>query len=397
MKRRMKRRIGPRYIACNALAVACHALAIALMAALPTHGASAQPAGGVPPVVGIITVASQPVYDQQSYVGRIESPVIVQLNARVTGYLEQQNFKDGDAVTKGELLYVIEQPPYQATVAQAQANLEQAMAQSRNASLALSRSQKLLATPAGQQSTVDAAEATALSDLAAIDAAKAQLQTAQINLGYTEIRAPIDGQISATTVNPGNVVGPTSGTLATIVAQDPMYVAFSLPVVDALNFRQQNAAQGGLQNIDLLIKLPDGRTYGQTGKVDFINNQITQNTDTLDWRGTIPNPTLKSTAALPGAARELTSGEFVTVILKSRTATNAITIPRDAVITDQLGDYVLKLSPDNTVTRQPVTMGAQTNASVEIADGLQPGDKIVTTGIQRIHPGIVVNPQNATN
>jgi membrane fusion protein (multidrug efflux system) len=390
MKRRMKRRIGPRYIACNALV-------IALIAALPIHDTSAQPAGGAPPVVGIITVASQPVYDQQSYVGRIESPVIVQLNARVTGYLEQQNFKDGDSVTKGELLYVIEQPPYQATVAQAQANLEQAMAQSHNASLALSRSQKLLATPAGQQSTVDAAEATALSDLAAIDAAKAQLQTAQINLGYTEIRAPIDGQISATTVNPGNVVGPTSGTLATIVAQDPMYVAFSLPVVDALNFRQQNAAQGGLQNIDLLIKLPDGRTYGQTGKVDFINNQITQNTDTLDWRGTIPNPTLKSTAALPGAARELTSGEFVTVILKSRTATNAITIPRDAVITDQLGDYVLKLSPDNTVTRQPVTMGAQTNASVEIADGLQPGDKIVTTGIQRIHPGIVVNPQNATN
>jgi membrane fusion protein (multidrug efflux system) len=375
-------------------------LAIALLAGLPAHSARAQPTAA-PPAVGVITVASQPVYDQQSYVGRIESPVIVQLNARVTGYLEQQNFHDGDQVKQGQLLYVIEQPPYQAAVTQAQAGVEQAIAQARNANLTFSRARQLLATPAGQQSTVDSAQASALSGMAAIDSAKAQLQTAQINLGYTEIRAPIDGQIGATTVNPGNVVGPTTGTLATIVAQDPMYVAFSLPVIDALKFRQEdaqeNAAKGGLQNIDLLIQLPDGRTYDQTGRVDFINNQITQNTDTLDWRGTIPNPPLPGTAALPGAARELTSGEFVTVILKSRTATNAITIPRDAVITDQLGDYVLKLSPNNTVARQPVTMGPQTNAAVEITAGLRPGDKIVTTGIQRIHPGIVVNPQNATN
>jgi membrane fusion protein (multidrug efflux system) len=367
------------------------------MAMLLASPAFAQQASTQPPVVGVITVTRQPVYDEQSYVGRIQSPVIVQLNARVTGYLEQQNFKDGDEVKQGQLLYVVEQPPYQAAVAQAQANLEQAQAQSRNADLTLARAKKLLATPAGQQSSVDAAEATALSDTAGIDAAKAQLQSAEINLGYTEIRAPIDGQIGATTVNPGNVVGPTSGTLATIVAQDPMYVTFSLPVVDALKFRQQNTAQGGLDNIDLLLQLPDGRMYGQTGKVDFINNQISENTDTLNWRGTIPNPSLPGNAAIPGAARELTSGEFVTVILRSRTASQAMEIPRDAVITDQLGDYVLKIAPGNVVVRQSVTMGPQTNTDVQITDGLQPGDRIVVNGIQRIHPGIVVNPQEAAN
>lgn len=349
-----------------------------------------------PPKVGVITIQPTQVFNQQSYVGRIQSPVIVQLNARVTGYLEQQNFHDGDAVHAGQLLYVIEQPPYQAAVAQAQANLEQAIAQSRNADVTLDRAQKLLRTPAGQQSLVDSAEATALSDKAMIDAAKAQLETAQINLDYTQIRSPIDGQIGATTVNPGNVVGPTTGSLDTIVAQDPMYVTFALPVVDAIKFRQTAATQGGIAGLDLLVQLPDGQIYHQTGRVDFINNQISANTDTLNWRGTIANPQLPGTA-IPGAARELTSGEFVTVILRNKTPTTTIQIPRDAVITDQLGDYVLKLGSNNAVERQPITMGPQTDTTAQITAGLTPGDRIVTTGIQRIHSGITVNPQTAQN
>ncbi len=370
------------------------ALACAGAVARPTL-AFAQPAAA-PPEVGVITVQPTQVFNQQSYVGRIESPVIVQLNARVTGYLEQQNFQDGDAVHAGQLLYVIEQPPYQAAVALAQANLEQAIAQSRNADVTLERAQKLLRTPAGQQSQVDAAQAAALSDKAMIDAAKAQLETAQINLNYTQIRAPIDGQIGATAVNIGNVVGPTTGTLATIVAENPMYVTFALPVADALKFRQTAATQGGIAGLDLLVQLPDGRTYAQTGKVDFINNQISATTDTLNWRGTIANPQLPGTT-IPGAARELTAGEFVTVILRNKTPTTTIQIPRDAVITDQLGDYVLKLGADNKVQRQPITMGPQTDSTAQITAGLTPGDKIIVTGIQRIHPGITVNPQIATN
>jgi membrane fusion protein (multidrug efflux system) len=221
------------------------------------------------------------------------------------------------------------------------------------------------------------------------------LQTAQINLGYTEIRSPIDGQIGATTVTMGNVVGPTTGTLATIVSQDPMYVSFALPVADALKFRQNNAEQGGIAGIDLLVQLPDGRMYGQTGKIDFVNNQISATTDTLNWRGTIANPLLPGSDGVAGAARELTDGEFVTVILRNRTPQQQIVIPRDAVITDQLGDYVLKISPDNKAERQAVTMGAQSNTTVQIMKGLTPGDKIIIDGIQRVHPGIVVNPQPA--
>jgi membrane fusion protein (multidrug efflux system) len=339
-----------------------------------------------PPVVGFIAASQLPVYAEQSYVGRIQSPEVVQLVARVTGFLEQQNFKDGDAVSKGQLLYVLEQAPFQAAVAQAQAALEQARAQAGNANVTLTRAQALLRTPAGQQSSVDSSKATALADAAQIDAAKAQLEMAQINYDYTEIRAPLDGQIGATQVNVGNVVGPTTGTLATIVSEDPMYVVFSLPVVDALQFRREATGTAGL---DLLVQLPDGRMYGQHGTIDFVNNQITADTDTLTWRGTIANPAGASNG------RELTSGEFVTVILRSRTSEQQLIIPRQAVITDQLGDYVLKVGPGNKAQRQNVTMGSQTNDSVQILSGVSAGDKIIVDGIQRIHPGIVVNPQPA--
>ncbi|MDE8348794.1 MAG: efflux RND transporter periplasmic adaptor subunit [Acidocella sp.] len=357
--------------------------------------ALAQNANPPPPVVSVMSVSEQPVYAQQSYVGRIAATDIVQLNARVTGYLESQNFKDGDDVKAGQLLYVIEQAPYQAAVAQAQAQVEAAIAQSQNANVTLQRAEALLHTPAGQQSSVDAAKATALSDKAQIDAAKAQLQTAQINLSYTEIHAPLDGQIGATSVNVGNVVGPTSGVLDTIVSENPVYVTFALPVVDALKYRAMALAQNELSGINLLVQLPDGRMYGQTGRIDFINNQITATTDTLNWRGTIANPRLPGAGNVPGAARELTSGEFITVILRSRNPQNQIVVPRDAVITDQLGDYVLKVGGDNKVIRQTVVLGTNTNDSVQIVKGLIAGDRVIVDGIQRVHPGIIVNPKLA--
>jgi len=366
-------------IRCLLVVLAC--LAIALPCARP---AAAQPAPEGPPVVGVITAAEQPVYTQQSYVGRIVSPQIVQVLARVTGYLESQNFTDGAAVTKGQLLYVIEQPPYQAAVTQAQAALAQAQAESVNAQLTYRRATALLRTPAGQQSTVDSAQAAALTSTAQIDNAEAALQIAQINLGYTEIRAPLNGQIGATAVNTGNVVGPTSGPLATIVAQDPMYVEFALPVVDAL------ADRGNLAGLDLLVQLPDGTIYGQTGKIDFVNNPVTANTVTLTLSGTIANP------AAANGARTLTDGEFITAILRAKTPQQQILIPRQAVITDQLGDYVLLLGPGNTVIRRAVVQGPASNAAVQITSGLTPGDRVIVDGIQSIHPGITVTPRPAS-
>ncbi len=355
--------------------------AAGLLACLAVGPACAQNAPGAhaaPPAVGVIIAASQPVYAQQSYVGHIQSPQIVNIQARVTGYLVSQNFTDGQAVKQGDLLYVVEQPPYQALAAQAQAALAQAQAQAHAALLTLQRAQALLHTAAGQQSSVDLAEATYLSDQASVQSAKAQLETAQINLGYTQIRAPLAGVIGATAVNVGNVVGPQSGVLATIVAEDPMYVDFSLPMADALKDRAQASQMA------VLVQLPGGATYAHTGTVDFINNQVTQSTDTLAWRASIPNPD-----------HTLTDGEFVTVILRAKQAQPRIVIPLAALITDQLGDYVLEVGPGNVVTRHNVTLGPQSNTTVQVRAGVAPGDKIITQGIQLVHPGMKVAPQPA--
>jgi membrane fusion protein (multidrug efflux system) len=176
-----------------------------------------------------------------------------------------------------------------------------------------------------------------------------------------------------------------------------MYVNFSVPVVDALQFRANSAAEGGLAGLSMLVQLPDGRMYNQTGSINFVNNQVTTNTDTLTLRGTIANPLLSAMDTLPGANRELTDGEFVTVILRARTPQLQIVIPRDAVITDQLGDYVLELDKNNTVIRTAVTLGTETINSVQIVTGVASGDRIIVEGIQRIHPGITVNPKPAQN
>ena len=322
-----------------------------------------------PPEVGYILAHSQAVYQQNDYVGRIQSPQIVNLEARVTGYLVAQKFTGGPQVKKGQLLYVIEPPPYQVLVAQAQA---------RYADVQLARAVALLHTPAGQEQTVDLARATARSDQAAVLSAQAQLHTAQINLGYTQIRAPINGVISATNVNVGNVVGPQSGTLATIVSDDPMYVNFALPMVDAIS------DQPNLANLELLLRLPDGAIYAHTGRIDLIANTVSQSTDTLNWRASIPNPD-----------HALTNGEFVTAVLRSHRPKNQIVIPLAALIADQLGNYVLKIGPGNVVERQAVTLGRENTSSVPVRSGIKAGDEIIIQGIQSVHPGEVVSPQPA--
>ncbi|WP_297443364.1 efflux RND transporter periplasmic adaptor subunit [Acidocella sp.] len=330
------------------------------------------------PQAGYIVVALQPVRDQTSYTGHIASPGVVQIQARVTGYLEAQDFTDGAYVTKGQTLYEIERPPYQAALAQAQAALAQAQAQEKLAQVTLARAKALLHTAAGTQAALDQALATDQSDQAAVLAAQAQVQTAQINLGYTTITAPISGLIGATTVTPGNVVGPSTGTLATLVTQDPMYVDFALPDADALKF------QSHISQLDVVLTLPDGSTYGPTGRVDFTGNQVDESTDTLAWRATIANP-----------GHRLQDGEYVQVTLRDRTPKPAILVPLAALGTDQIGTFVLVIGPGDKIIRRNVTLGPQSNTSVQILSGLHPGDRLVVEGLQSLHPGVVAKPYKA--
>jgi membrane fusion protein (multidrug efflux system) len=344
-------------------------------------------------VVGVVTAKIEPIYETSQYVGRHLAEKTVNLVARVTGFLEQRLFRQGTDVATGQLLYVIEQPPYQAVVAQSQAAMAQAEAQLSNAITTLNRQLQLLHTPAGQQSTVDDDRATQLSDAAQLASARAQLEIANINLQYTEIRGPIAGRIGITNISEGNVVGPSSGTLATIVSQDPMYVAFEMPVVDSLQLNDRYRAEGGLAALGIHIVLPNGQTYGQIGKVGFMSNRISPNTDTILVRGTIANPPLAGPATGGVINRELTDGEFVTVILRDLKSNQEVVVPPQAVLNDQLRTYVLVVDAKSIVERRPVTLGQTTPATAVIASGLAAGERVIAEGTQRVRPGLKVKAQ----
>jgi membrane fusion protein (multidrug efflux system) len=352
--------------------------------------------GGPPPAVGVVRAAEKPIIESNSFVGRVQSTDRVALVARVTAFLEDRHFTEGTEVKKGDLLYTLEQPPFQADVQAKQAAVAQADAQLQNATIALNRAQQLLNTPAGQRSTYDDALATQRSDAAQLLAAQANLKQSQINLSYTQIYAPISGLIGRTSVTIGNVVSPSSGTLDTIVSQDPMYVLFPIPVRTALDLRDKYASKGGFSAVVIKLQLPNGKMYGQEGKLDFVNNSIDQSTDTIMLRGSIPNPPLPGAQpGLPGY-RELADGEFVNVILEGVQPVEVLAVPRVAVLSDQQGNYVYVVGGDNKVERRAIQLGQSTPTTASVTGGLKEGEMVIVDGLQKVRPGMAVQPGPAS-
>jgi membrane fusion protein (multidrug efflux system) len=262
--------------------------------------------------------------------------------------------------------------------------------------LTTDRARTLLGGPAGQQSTYDAAIANQRSLEAQVQAAQAQVQSSQINLDYTDIRSPIDGKIGRTAVTEGNVVGPGSGVLTTIVSQDPMYVIFPVSVRQGLELRERYSTRGGFDAVVIKIRLPDGRLYDQTGKLNFVDNTIAQSTDTYLVRGVIPNPTLHDPSTTGGPVRELDDNEFVTVMLEGVQPVEVLAIPRSAVLSDQQGDYVFTVGPDNKAEQRRIQVGQSTSTVAAVISGLSPGDKVIVEGLQRVRPGQPVSPGPAS-
>ena len=370
-------------------------LLLAIMLVLLPAAAKAQPASG-PPAVGVVRAERQQITQTDEFIGRIQAVGRVALVARVSAFLEKRLFVEGAEVKQGDLLYQLEQPPFQAQVENNKANVAQLEAQHRNAQLTLERAQYLLKTVAGQQSTVDSALASEHSLAAQIEGAKAQLQIAEINLGYTEIRAPIGGKISATEVTEGNVVSPTSGTLAMLVSQDPMYVLYPVSVRAGLDLRNRYDAKGGFNAVVLKIRLPDGRIYGQNGKLDYVSPTVATNTDTITVRGVVPNPLLPNVPPGAPAPRELFDGEFVTVMIEGVEPITVLAIPRAAVLSDQQGDYVYVVDAQNRAQQRRLQLGQSTPSTAVVTNGLKEGELVISEGLQRVRPGETVSPGPAS-
>lgn len=363
---------------------------LVVLALVPT-AASAQPAPGAPPAVGVIRAERQQTTQTDEFIGRIQAVNRVALVARVTGFLEKRLFVEGTEVEKDALLYQIEQPPFQAQVDASQANVDQLEAQHRNAQASLQRAQELLARNAGPQSNVDSALAAERALAAQIAGAQAQLKTAQINLDYTEIRAPVEGRITATAITEGNVVSPTSGTLATIVSQDPMYVVFSIAGRTGLDLRNRYAARGGFAAVVIKLRLTDGRIYAQEGKLNYVSPTVAENTDTLTLRGEIANPLLPGMQAGQVGSRELADGEFVTVLLEGVQPIEVLGIPRAAVLSDQQGDYVYVVDAQGKAQVRRIQLGQSTPSIAVVTSGLSEGELVISEGLQRVRPGAAVS------
>jgi membrane fusion protein (multidrug efflux system) len=360
------------------------------------HAAAQMPPSG-PPAVGVVRATRMPITETNEFIGRVEAVNRVALVARVTAFLEKRLFVEGSEVKQGDLLYQLEQPPFQADVEAKQATLGQARALLENATLTLNRAQALLSTPAGLRSNYDNALAQQRSQAAQVLGAEANLQTSQINLGYTEIHAPIDGKISRTTVTEGNVVGPTSGTLATIVSQDPMYIVFPISSRSAQDLRDRYAAHGGFSAVQVRIRLPDGQIYGQSGKFDYLAPTVSATTDTLTARAVMPNPLLNAASGGAQGVRELTDGEFVQVLVEGLTPIEVLGVPRAAILSDQQGDYVFTVNAQNKAQQTRVHLGQSTATTAAIINGLSEGEMVIVDGIQRVRPGMTVEPGPAAS
>jgi membrane fusion protein (multidrug efflux system) len=339
--------------------------------------AAAPPAN---PAVGVRPAAMKGVSQSFEFVGHIKATDKVDVRARIEGFLDKVAFHEGQDVKAGDLLYQLEQPPFQAQVNTAKASVAQLEAQHRNAELTLGRAQYLIKTVAGQQSNVDSALASERALAAQIDGARAQLQTAEINLGYTEIRSPISGRIGRTAYTLGNLVNPASGVLATIVSQDPIYVLFPVSVRDLEIIREaRRQEEGGLAKIDIRIRLSNGKEYPQRGVWNLTDPQVDQQTDTLIMRAIVPNP-----------ERQLVDGQFVTAVIRERREAPRLLVPQAALQVDQSGYYVLVVDDQHKVQQRRIQTGPNQDTDIVISSGLREGENVIVDGIQKVRPGQIV-------
>jgi membrane fusion protein, multidrug efflux system len=352
------------------------ALALALLAAACGKQESAPVAAPPPPAVTVVQVEPQDVTASFPFLGRVVAVDTVDLRARVEGFLEQRLFTEGDNVKKGQLLYVIEQPPFQAKVDQADADVARAEASLAEADATLERVQQAVKSGAVSKQELDQATAAKEVAQAQVKSAEAQLEIAKLNLGYTDITAPINGRIGLTNYTIGNLVGPNSGVLATIVSQDPIYVTFPVATRLVLDVRKEAAATGRPPEVVVRAQLPDGTMYDHPGKVDFLNIQVDQTTETITVRAQFPNP-----------EGFLVDGQFVNVTVERAKPELALVIPQSALQVDQAGSYVLVVNAKDEVEQKRIKTGQATAGNVVVSTGLEAGDRVIVEGVQKVRPG----------
>ncbi|ETJ98717.1 multidrug efflux RND transporter periplasmic adaptor subunit VmeY, partial [Vibrio parahaemolyticus] len=324
----------------------------------------------------------------KSYIGRIEAVEDTNITAQISGYLQARHFEEGQMVEKGQLLYSIEPSSFEAQVASAKAALAQAKASLKKAELDHQRGKNLLPRGSISQSEFDALTATLLGARAELEAANAQLKLAEVNLSYTQIRAPFSGRISDTKVSTGDLVSPSSGVLTTLVSLDPVHTSFSVSERERLAMGMDRIKGDGSaesNGVEVQLELENGRFFEHLGQLDFLGNRIDTKTGTIAMRALVPNPEHK-----------LLPGQHIKVNLRDKNTRDVIVVPRRAVQTDLEGDFVMVTTEGNVAERRNVELGPQVEQGIIIREGLEKGEAVITQGLQRVRNGVEVRVQTPT-
>ncbi|MBY0431483.1 MAG: efflux RND transporter periplasmic adaptor subunit [Rhodospirillales bacterium] len=361
----------------------------AFIALAPAARAQQPPAG--PPPVTVAQPFKKEVVDWSEFTGQYAAIDNVELRARVSGYLMETRFTDGQMVKKGDLLFIIDPRPYEIALHSAKAKMEQANATLELANRQLGRAGELRQKDFLAQSTYDQRIQDVRGAAASVDVARAAVRDAELNLEFTRVTAPISGRIGARQVSVGTLIsgGGTGGALGTllttIVLADPVYFNFDMSEADYLTFeRAANGKLHGLAERPLPVKLrlADETDWTRDGGLNFIDNQVDRNAGTIRARAVLPNPVLF-----------ITPGTFGRIRLAGSEPYQALLIPDSAIMTDQSRKIALAVAQDGTVVPKPLRLGPMVDGLRVVRSGLAPEDQVVISGLLRARPGTKVTPQ----
>jgi membrane fusion protein (multidrug efflux system) len=348
-------------------------VSLVICASIASSSAQQQAPAAVP--VGTVKAEHKAIAKTKDFVGRVEAINKVEVHARVTGYLEDVQFKEGEFVKEGQHLYTIEKDQFQAAVDQAAGELADDKAKKLLTAIEYQRAETLAKTSAG---TIEARDKALTADRhadAQILIAQGKLDTANINFGYTDIVSPIAGKIGRTNITKGNVVSPESGVLTTIVSQDPMYVLFPVSQADISHARNSGL---DIEGIKVTLRFADGTAYGSVGKIDFVDVTVDRATDTVQVRAVFANP-----------SGTLIDGQLWDVDLEAGKTEEQVVVPQAALLTDQQGVYVF-IVEDGKVAIRRIKTGGASGEDIIVSEGLSGDELVVVQGLESLRPGMAV-------
>ena len=376
----------PRFTFPVKMSIQASLLAISLL--LSSCGEQQAEKAAPPPGVLVQAVSQKAISDSVKFLGRTTAINDVSIRARVQGYLLERNFEEGGDINKGDLLFKIDPESYEAALAAAKGSVAEYQAALVRAEKDLVRYEELGKKAFASQQDVDKAESDKLQAAAQLQSAQARVEEAEINLEHTSIKSPIHGRIGRAIISVGNLVDASTGELARVVELNPIYATFNVSEKVMLNIQQNKKVKqkGGPRKFEVKLELPNGSIYEHPGVIDFSDNTVNRRTGAIVVRARFDNPD-----------ELLVPGINVLMLLSMEEKEDVLVVPQASVQEDQAGKFVLLVDQDNKVEIRQVKLGRQYAGDWIVKDGLQPGERVIIEGVQKVRAGMEVSPKQAVS